>query len=34
LQEQHKQEEDTKVELPGKLTNIEQIRKVLENVND
>jgi hypothetical protein len=34
LQEQHKLEEDEKVELPGKLTNIEKIRQVLENIDN
>jgi hypothetical protein len=34
LQAQHEQEEETKVELPAKLSNIDMIRQVLENIDD
>jgi hypothetical protein len=34
LQEQHKLEEDTKTELPGKVTNIDKIRQFLEYIDN
>lgn len=34
LQDQHKAEDEKKIDLPGKLTNIDKIRQVLENIDD
>jgi hypothetical protein len=34
LQEQHKQEEESKLEMPSNLLNIDKICQVLENIDD